>query len=201
MSKNPDRLTDDILIQLMCGQALDRDKAFQYIFVQSGWRKEAMNRLQKEGVSLQNAKDAVQEAVITLDKHVRDGHFNPNYALKDYFFGICKGRANSHKRSTKRIDNTDDFPIVTTSNTPETDILQAEVEHIIRLLLNQLDDKCRDLLTHYMLSFSMKEIRDKMNITSDAMTRKMAHDCRKKLGELIDNNPTLKRYLKSESNT
>ena len=82
MPKNSDKLTDATLIQLICGQATDRDKAFQYIFVQSGWRKEAMNRLQKEGVPLQNAKDAFQEALIALDQHIRSGSFDKKKSLK-----------------------------------------------------------------------------------------------------------------------
>ena len=48
-----------------------------------------------------------------------------------------------------------------------------------------------------MLSFSMKEIRELMHISSDAMTRKLAFECRQKLGALIDENPTLKRYLQN----
>jgi RNA polymerase sigma factor (sigma-70 family) len=157
-----------------------------------------MLRLKGQGVSLQNAKDAFQEALITLDQHIRSGNFDRNKPLKPYFMGICEGRAFSNKRSTKRIDTNEEMPIIITPDTPETETLETERKEILRQLLQKLDDKCRVLLTHYMLSFSMKEIRELMNISSDSLTRKMASGCRQKLAELIDANPRLKRYLKNE---
>ncbi len=197
MSKNPKKFTDEVLIQMICGQNVDRDRALHYIFVDSGWQEEAMHYLQHKGVHLQNAKDAFQEALIALDQHIRSGSFDKKKSLKPYFMGICEGRAFSNKRSQQRIDNQAEMPIVVTSETPETETLKTEKRDIIRRLLLQLDDKCRILLNHYMLSFSMKEIREMMHISSDAMTRKMAFECRQKLGALIDENPTLKRYLQN----
>lgn len=197
MPKNAEMFTDANLIRMICGQSTDREKALHYIFVHSGWFKEAMNHLQKKGIPSQDAKDAIQEAFIILDKQVRNGSFERDKPLKQYFLGICAGRVYSNKRSQKRINESDEMPVIVHPDTPETETLETERKNIIRRLLNQLDDKCRDLLTHYMLSFSMKEIRELMNITSDVMTRKMAYDCRQKLANLIDNNPTIKRYFKN----
>ena len=197
MLRNIETFTDADLVQMICGQKLDRERALHYIFVHSGWLKEVMSGLRHQGVALQDANDAIQEALITLDKHVRSGSFDRTKPLKQYFWGICKGRAYSNNRSKKRINDDGVIPEEVISDTPETEMLKIEKKDIIRRLLNQLDETCRDLLSRYMLSFSMKEIKEEMQIVSDAMTRKKAHDCRQKLANMIDNNPTIKRYLKN----
>lgn len=197
MPKDAEKFTDEDLVKMICGQVIERDKALHYIFVRSGWLNEAMNNLKKQGVNLQDAKDAVQEAFIVLDKKVRDGKYKSDKSLKNYFFGICNGRIYSNRRSVWRIGSDENMPVAIIDDNPETEMVKTEKKTIIRKLLNQLDDKCRDVLTHYMLSFSMKEIRELMNLKNENTTRKLAFDCRLKLAELIDKNPTLKRYLKN----
>lgn len=197
MSKTSEALTDEALKKMICASPAERETALHYIFVKSGWREQALSILKGKGVPQPDAEDAVQEALIALDRHVREGGFAEGQSLKNYFVGICKGRVYVHQRSRQRIHTTSDMAgfQINTGQTPETAILETEQKNMVRRLLNLLDHKCRDLLKLYMLSFSMKEIKDELGIKSDEMTRKSAYDCRKKFASLLDENPLIKRYF------
>ncbi len=198
MSKNIDVFTDADLVKMICGQAYDRERALHYIYVQSGWTKEAMRGLQKQGVSVSDAKNAIQEALIVLDKHIREGDFDKQKSVQQYFWGICKGRVFSNNRSQWRISHVEETPDDIVKHTPETETISNDTKTILRQLIGQLSERCQERLRLYLLSFSHKEVRDIMNLPSEEMARKLAHDCRSKLGKLIDKNPTLKNNLKSD---
>ena len=62
-----------------------RDKAFYYIYHQSGWLEHAFRMLSKESNNT-NIKEAIQEALIVLDNHIRNFNYKENQSLKYYFF-------------------------------------------------------------------------------------------------------------------
>jgi len=197
MLKKNEKFTDTELVRKICSVATERDEALHYIFVVSGWRKEASSKIQMQGYDVQDVKDAIQEAMIILDRKVRDGSFDKEKSLKNYFLGICEGRAYSFKRSRIRISSEEEMPIVSYSETPETEYFTKETKNLVRRLLDQLDEVCKELLTHYMLSFSMKEIQTEMQISSGSNTRKKAFECRQKLALLINNSNYLKKYFET----
>jgi|GEM_PF-963981 len=215
MLKKNEKFTDTELVRKICSVATERDEALHYIFVVSGWRKEASSKIQMQGYDVQDVKDAIQEAMIILDRKVRDGSFDKEKSLnrkvrdgsfdkekslKNYFLGICEGRAYSFKRSRIRISSEEEMPIVSYSETPETEYFTKETKNLVRRLLDQLDEVCKELLTHYMLSFSMKEIQTEMQISSGSNTRKKAFECRQKLALLINNSNYLKKYFETTFN-
>jgi hypothetical protein len=200
MPKTITHLSDALLKNMICGSAENRNTALHYIFVESGWRQEALVILQNQGTQLSDAKDAVQQALILLDQKVRSGEYRPEESMKKYFIGICKKRVFVAKRSMQRVDFEATLPTVIDPNTPELDLLNDEKRGLVRYILNQLDEKCLELLKLYMLSFSMKEIKESLNIVSDEMTRKKAFECRKKFATLFDNHPTIKQYFKDTNN-
>jgi RNA polymerase sigma factor (sigma-70 family) len=199
MSKKIETLTDAALVRMMCGTETDRNTALHYIFVESGWRQEALVILQNKCIQLPDAKDALQQALIILDQKVRQGDYRQAESMKNYFIGICKKRVFVAQRSVQRVDFEAEFPNTADLQTPEIDFLNNEKKDLVRQILNQLDEKCRELLKLYMLSFSMKEIRAELNIVSDEMTRKKAYECRKKFANLFDNYPTIKQYFNDKT--
>ena len=190
------------LVNMLCGTEVNRELALYFIYKKSGWVEEVRSIMLRYGHDDVSIKDAIHDSIIILDKNVRNGQFKHEYTLKNYFFGICLGRVKSNKRTTRRIE--DDVDVnqmnIEIIDTPESTFLQEELKNTIQKLLNLMDKTCQELLKKYMLSFSMKEIREILNIKSDVMTRKKAHECRSKLAQLIDSNPTIKRFLKEHIN-
>lgn len=199
MKNPPETYTDHILASHVCGSAEQREQALEYIYVHSGWREAALASLRLSGASTADARDAVQEALISLDHHLRNGRYDPGRSLKNYWLGICHGQLATRQRSNRRTsypgDPTGAAAALSPADDPETLHLKSEEKQLIRQALDRLDQRCRDLLTRYMLSFSMKEIREEFQIVSDAMTRKAAMNCRKKLFQLFEEKPVLKNYF------
>lgn len=183
---------------MICGTYEEREAAWRYIYVESGWCNVAKRVLRQEGFFSADADEAIQDAVITFDRKAREKQIPESAPLKAYFIGICKGRAYVGKRSQQHILLAADIGIFENgamAPNPESLVLKAEHQEIIKRLLGYLDEHCRQLLEHYMLSFSMKEIKDEMALKSDAATRKSAFDCRKKFATLLDKNPIWKQYF------
>ena len=191
-------MTDEELMQLICGSEKARDTALRYLYKEVDWLSMGVQHLKKNGIAAADAKDDVQEAFIYFDRNVRSGKFDKTKGtLKNYFLGICDGREFVRKRSNKRInkDIETDTMILPMYKNPETEFLDDEIKSVVNRLLNQLDNRCRELLKQYMLSFSMKEIGERLGIQKIGAVTKAAYDCRQKFGELIQNNPSLKHRI------
>jgi RNA polymerase sigma factor (sigma-70 family) len=188
--------TDQHLIALLRGVAPERETALHYIFVASGWRAAAYRAIRALGGDLHDAEDAIQEALIVLDEHVRAGRFQGASTLKNYFIGICRGRWQSNRRSLRRIEWTD-APLPAQSadpEEPESLLLQNELKNAIRELLEQMDERCRELLRMYKLSYAMEEISNALALGNANNARQRIHQCRQKLARLMESAPLFNDY-------
>jgi RNA polymerase sigma factor (sigma-70 family) len=195
MSNKPKQYSDDALVDMICSESLtERDEAFHFIFSKSGWRESALS-IVRRSYDAEVAKEAVQQGLILLDRNIREDKFDKTKSMKNYFIGICEGRAYSIVRSKKRIDSDDKIPVKPTDETPETMALKEERAVIIRRLIKELKEPCREALKLYMLSFSMREIGNILGIEEEGTSRRFVFNCRIKLRDLIDKSPTLKRFF------
>lgn len=185
------------LVRMICGQESERERALEYIFARAGWRESVTAILLARKAPLSDIEDAIQEGLIVLDNHIRNFHYDPSRSMKNYFIGICIGKYRTRTRSAASTSLTDDemFFDAPDMENPEVLMLAAEQKDLVRALLERMDERCRELLRLYKLSFSMAEIREQLGIVSDGMTRKMAFECRKKFQTLFENNPALRKLF------
>ncbi|MDZ4706229.1 MAG: sigma-70 family RNA polymerase sigma factor [Saprospiraceae bacterium] len=188
--------TDEQLVALLKGAEPDREAALRFIFVESGWRNLAFRAIRTMGGGVQDAEDAVQEAVIVLDDHVRGGKFQGTSTLKNYFIGICRGRWYSNRRSVQRLEWSDEpLPAQSAEDTdPESMLLENEQKTVFRELLSQIDERCRELLSLYKLAYSMDEIADTLGLGNANNARQRIHQCRQKLAKMIEHIPFFDDY-------
>ncbi len=188
--------TDEQLIALLKGNDAEREIALHYIFVESGWRRIALQVILARGGALHEAEDAIQEAIIVLDEHVRLGNFKGAATLKNYFIGICRGRWQSNRRSVRRIKWTD-TPMPLTQADPDEPaslLLQSEQQDVVRNILAQMDERCRELLRIYMLGYAMEEIAAAADLGNANNARQRVHQCRQKLSKLIESTSLFDDY-------
>lgn len=184
--------TDEQLIQMLKSGGRERDTALHYLFVDAGWRQAALRLIYSLGGTLHEAEDAVQEAFIVFDHHVRTGRYQQMGGLKNYFLGICRGRWYSHRRSTRRLIFDDNLPSLRHPSPyegVEEEIIESERREHLKNLLNQLDERCRELLALYRLNYSMEEIAKVFNLGNENNARQRVHQCRQKLAKLIQKHP------------
>lgn len=189
---------DETLLKMICGTADERDKALAYLYTDSGWINEAKKIFRRSGISTEDSDDLIQEAFITFDRNLRNGKYLVQLgALKNYFLGIAKYKMiEAQRRSIKQSQELDRVPELQNGETPETILLLSEEKNIIRRLLNLLNERCKELLKLYMLSYSMKEIKAEINLDSDNAARQATFNCRKKFAELFEQRPSLKKNFK-----
>lgn len=185
------RQSDEQLLAMMRGQEAEREAALHYIYVEAGWCSIARRLLRANGSSREEAEDAIQEAMIVLDNHVRNYQYQQAASLKNFFIGICKGRWRSNRRSRQRLDYTDQPlpPDAAHNREPEVLMLEKEQKDLVRQMLRTLDERCRDLLSLYRLSYSMEEIAVEMDLGNANNARQRVHQCREKLSKLIASHP------------
>lgn len=180
------------------GTAEERDKALAYLYKDSGWVNDAKKIFKQSGVSTEDRNDLIQETFITFDRNLRNGTYLVELGtLKNYFLGIAKYKMiEAQRRSIKQSLKLDPAPELENGENPETILLRSEEKNIIRRLLNLLNERCKELLKLYMLSYSMKEIKAEINLDSDNAARQATFNCRKKFAELFEQRPSLKKNFK-----
>lgn len=189
---------EETLLKMICGTADERDKALAYLYKDSGWINDAKKTFKLSGISTEDSNDLIQEVFITFDRNLRNGKYVAELGtLKNYFLGICKNKMiMEQRRSSKASMKIDQAPELENGETPETILLLSEEKNIIRRLLNLLNERCKELLKLYMLSYSMKEIKAEINLDSDNAARQATFNCRKKFAELFEQRPSLKKNFK-----
>jgi len=188
--------TDNQVIEMIKQGGHRRNEALRFIYTR--FRNSAKAIMVAAGANAPDADDAIQEAIVVLDNSIRNGKYQQNSSLKNYFIGICKGRLYSNKRSTKRINWTDDNLKMDGIETqqPETLMLEEEEKSILHDILNLLDEKCRDVLRLYKLSYSMSEIAEETDLGNANNVRQWVFKCRKRLVKLASQNPSFINYFK-----
>ncbi len=187
--------TNQQLVNMIRGSAASRDQAFYYIFHHSGWVRRAEQLLQKDSF-VTDIDEAIQEALVALDNHIRNFNYKEDMPLSNYFLGICKGRIFSNRRSQQKLTYTDQYYKLDKIDRvdPEIIMLQKEQKSLIRSLLKQLGEPCKTALQLYQLSYSMKEIGVALG-KSEQMAKKINFNCRKKLKALMESSPNLIKEL------
>ena len=191
--------SDEKLIDMIRLTGEDRKTALRVIFL--SWRSISKAIMMKSGANAEDADDAIQESILVLDNHIRNGKYQNTGSLRNYFIGICKGRIYSNRRSTKRIEWTDDHLKMDgiEIQQPETLMLKEEQKSIIQDMVNMLDKTCREVLKFYKLSYSMEEIAEMVGLGKANNARQRVFNCRKRLVKLVASNPSFANYFKNQA--
>lgn len=187
--------TDAKLIAMIRQPDAGRKEALRFIFL--SWQNIAKAILLKTGAHITEVENAIQEAIIVLDNHIRNSKYEKKSNLKNFFIGICKGRLYSNKRGTRRIEWTDN-PLKIDGiemQEPETLMLEKEEKTLIRNMLNMLDPKCREVLKLYQLSYPNKEIAEEVGLGNANNARQWVSICKRRLKELVIKNPLFANYF------
>ena len=150
MKQQAKTYTDTNIATDICGTEEQRAQALAHIYMSSGWRETALASLLHAGAPMQDAKDAVQESLLTLDRHVRSGQYDVSRSLKNYFIGICHGHFLGQKRKGWRTDYVEDFGKLSNAEpveNPEALHLKEEATQLMQQIIGRLDERCQNLLT------------------------------------------------------
>ena len=190
--------TDEEVVSMIQSGDPPRLNALHFVYVT--WRRNARAILLSSGAQIYDVEDAIHEAVIVLDQHIREYKYVPTGSLKNYFIAICKGRRYSNHRTGFRIDYTDDSQKMdkVAGAEPESILLEEELKSLIQEVMNRLDETCQEVLRMFKLSYPMKDIAEEIELSNANNARQWVHKCKQRLEKLVAKHPTIEKYFKDQ---
>lgn len=136
-----------------------------------------------------DAKDIFQEAVIAFYLNVMNGtltHLNSD--LKTYLFSIGKYLLLNFKRKHDRTSNLDESNVINMGSTNPIEDME-ETEHnqeLIRKALEQMPEKCREILRlYYFKHKDLASIAKELGYKNANVIKKTKSECMKKMAVVM----------------
>lgn len=192
-----DRLDDEELVNRIKAGGPGREKALHQIYINTTVKSKLTSLITNNSGNTQDAEDIYQEAIIVLDRNIREGHYRLDGSLTSYLYSTGKFLWMNHLRK-KRLtlkENFMDSDLVSTSVQPDKIYMNDEKKKFLQSLLSRLGMRCQNILELWQLSYSMDEIARKLNIGDASIARKAKYDCQQQLIKLILSDPTNKKEL------
>lgn len=152
----------------------DLRSPFRLFFLkQTNWPPEKVNVL-------------YQDAMVILHRKVTSGDLAAplRSSLRTYLFGVGKMIYRKQGGQTTRWE--EEIPEIAVPAVVEDRIAQQEKATWVRSLLNQMDEKCRDILRKvYLQGYSMEAVAEDLQLSGAGSARKRKFDCLQRMRKLI----------------
>ncbi len=154
--------------------------------------------LQNSG-SQDDAADLIQEVMLVFVKLVSDEKYRGEASIKSLLYSICRNLWITELRKRKataarneRYEGEKDL----FDSTINEQISRTENLKFVMDLFDKLGEKCRQILTlFYYEDYSMKEICEKMDFSSDQVLRNKKYKCLQTLTDQVKSSPSLLKNL------
>ncbi len=174
-----------------------REDALKRLYLMPGLRETVARHVLSNGGTPQDAQDMYQEALILLDRNIREGRYEARSALSTYFVAIAKWRWVTVRRQQGRYTDISPSQYDREVDSPEVETIRTEYRGLFQEALAQIGERCRELLRLYQLDYSMEEIANTMGYNSADVAKKEAYRCRQRFRELLQNNPHFAALLEN----
>jgi RNA polymerase sigma factor (sigma-70 family) len=187
--------SDQELIEAIQAGGNACERAMSYIYRK--YVDEAVAFLGKRSFDSEEARDVVQDAVISLLASIQEGKFQGNSSLKTFLFAICK---NLWLRRLRRMgteasyQEKQDDPGVD-FKTPEYLAVEEDQRSRMGEILSMLKDKCREVLMMWSQKYSMKEICKTLGYSNEQVVRNKKAHCMKELKEKVKQQPEIRQMI------
>lgn len=154
--------SDQELIQkLISNIASVREKSWEQIYV--SYYPMVKDMVLKHSGSEEDATDVFQDGLVVLRLNLINGSFRSESTISTYLFSVCKNLwLKEYNKRTKQAMLQPEFILEARQN---VDYL-INVE-IVTLLMNELQEDCRKILTEYYYhNRSMAELKEMFNVNS-----------------------------------
>lgn len=147
--------------------------------------------------SREEAKDIFQDAIISMMMSVKEGKFEGKSSLRTFLHAISK---NLWYRRFKRSITADEYkasldPQEKELGDPEFLMVDQDAQTQLHDLMNNLKDKCRQVLTYWAQKYSMKDIATLLGYSNEQVVRNKKNHCMKELKELVRKNPSVRALI------
>lgn len=146
-----------------------------------------------------DAEDMLQESLILIYKKVSTNGLTLESSFETYLFSVCRFLW-LRELEKRRFEFSNELKQDIQEDI-ENDLIddhdKFEKNKLIQKYLLQLDPECRMLLMMFYDNAPMKDISENLGFRSNAQTAKKKFNCKKKLIELIKEDPYYKEIMDS----
>ena len=157
-----------------------------------------INYIKQNNGSLDEAKDIVQETLVTIYNQASQQKLQLTCPFDAYFFLLCKRKWLNYLKKNYNKEVTINETVVSISDNAQElafeTALFGEKQALFFQMFNELGNACKDLLKATFSIKSMEEVAKHLNV-SYAYARKKKSLCIGKLTELVRNSPKFDQLL------
>lgn len=186
------------LVEQLSGTADERKQALQRIFQRNDLRSMTFSHILQHGGNEEDSREVFQEAFLLFERAVREKRFEGKSSISTYFVGIVKWHwINTLRKRGKHVALDPEKDLSDPLESAEFSVIDDEKKRLLRLVVEQMSERCQQLLRLWGLSLSPEEICREAGFSSPDMAKKETYRCRSKLKEFLDTRPHLREALKN----
>jgi RNA polymerase sigma factor (sigma-70 family) len=154
--------TDQQLIQLLISrERATVEKGWEYVY--ANYFPTVRDMIHKNNGSLDDAVDVFQDALLILNRNLRDNTFRGDASIKTYLFSVCRNLWLKEYREKQRRLTVDAEAILVS----EHDINYLARVEVVSILMDELGEDCRKILIEYYFNNkSMTELKEMFSVNS-----------------------------------
>ena len=194
--KKPD-FTDEQLVDAISAGGPGRESALKAIYEDGDLKRMVAAFVRNHQGNATDGQDMFHEGMIVLDRNIREGKFRGEAPVKGYLYSICRFLWMNQLRKQAHTSSVAEMPLSNEPDTltPEVTLVTEERKTVLNRLLQELGDRCQQILELWKLSYSMEEIAVSLGFSSSDMARKAKYRCHVSLLEIIRKNPHVEQLL------
>lgn len=146
------------------------------------------SRPRKYKISNEEAQDAYTEAFLGVINQIVSGNFRQESTIKTFFSRIFRNKCvdQHRKNTTVKITWLDEFPELPDASKDFLRRLMGKEElHQVSQYLNELGERCKEMLSFSGQGYSPGEIAEKMGFKTPRSASSQRYKCLEKLKKLI----------------
>ncbi len=188
---------DAELVHMIRKGGVDREKALKTIYTNSKIKEKLASMILFNNGNSQDGEDMYQEAIIVLDKNIREGNFRTEGSLESYLFSIGKFLWMNQLRKKKLTlkEKFYDHELIGEGIEPDLLMINDQRNTLLKELLGKLGKRCQEILALWQLSYSMEEIATRLGLHDSSTARKAKYDCQQQLIKIVHQNHLTKPDL------
>ncbi|TVR86593.1 MAG: sigma-70 family RNA polymerase sigma factor [Saprospirales bacterium] len=147
--------------------------------------------------TLHDAEDLFQEAYLVLIKKLDKGEHQNDFNTRNYLVAIARNLWKNTSRANKVAENYQNKYAndASVSVCCDEHLERREKRKLIDEIIGNLTDQCKEILKLWMEDFSMREIAEKLDLSSERLAIKYKYRCHKRLVKYLAGRPNLVNEL------
>jgi RNA polymerase sigma factor (sigma-70 family) len=152
----------------------------------------------KNNGSEDDAKDIFQDSVLVFYKYVKQGKFSPENEIAGFIFSVSRNLwINQAKKKNRVVELSESTPMQEFTKSFADELISREREEFVVNMFSKLGETCKQILLYSIYDkFSMKEIKEKMNFTSENVAKTKNYKCKQRLISLVKENASVENILR-----